>query len=188
MDSLNNKIMNNKSIIDKSKLIQLATSEDNSNLINDLLSKDIPTQIKAFRMLSSKADLIRLIQLKDSLEKLENAYIERALEDSNDMDISALGKVIELVSKSVTRTNDSINKLTQDEDKLSININNTTNLSNNDSNQVSVNSVSIITDKSSRDKLRTLMAKVMASVSKNNQAIVNAPPSNLDNVIDVSPD
>lgn len=186
MDSLNNKIMTNKSIIDKSKLIQLATSEDNSNLINDLLSKDIPTQIKAFRMLSSKADLIRLIQLKDSLEKLENAYIERALEDSNDMDIASLGKVIELVSKSVIRTNDSINKLTQDEDKLSININNT--LSNNDSNQVSVNSVSIVTDKSSRDKLRTIMSKVMASVSKNNQTIVNASPSNLDNVIDVSPD
>lgn len=184
MDSLNNKIMTNKSIIDKSKLIQLATSEDNSNLINDLLSKDIPTQIKAFRMLSSKADLIRLIQLKDSLEKLENAYIERALEDSNDMDIASLGKVIELVSKSVIRTNDSINKLTQDEDKLSININNT--LSNNDSNQVSVNSVSIVTDKSSRDKLRTIMSKVMASVSKNNQTIVNASPSNLDNVIDVS--
>lgn len=186
MDSLNNKIMTNKSIIDKSKLIQLATSEDNSNLINDLLSKDIPTQIKAFRMLSSKADLIRLIQLKDSLEKLENAYIERALEDSNDMDIASLGKVIELVSKSVIRTNDSINKLTQDEDKLSININNT--LSNNDSNQVSVNSVSIVTDKSSRDKLRTIMSKVMASVSKNNQTIVNASPSNLDNIIDVSSD
>lgn len=187
MDYLSNKIMNNKSIIDKSKLIQLAVSEDNSNLINDLLSKDIPTQIKAFRMLSSKADLIRLIQLKDSLEKLENAYIERALEDSNDMDISSLGKVIELVSKSVMRTNDSINKLTQDEDKLSINISNTTNVANNDSNQISVNSVSIVSDKSSRDKLRTIMSKIMSSVSKNNQAIVNSPPSNLDKIIDISP-
>ena len=185
MDSLSEKIMNNKSIIDKSKLIQLAISEDNSNLINDLLSKDIPTQIKAFRMLSSKADLIRLIQLKDSLEKLENAYIERALEDSDAMDMSSLGKVIELVSKSVIRTNDSINKLTQDEDKLSINISNT-NVSSD--NPVSVNSVSIVTDKSSRDKLRTIMAKVMSSVNKNNQSIVNSSPSNLDNIIDVSPE
>ena len=187
MDSLNNKIINNKSIIDKSKLIQLAVSEDNSNLINDLLSKDIPTQIKAFRMLSSKADLIRLIQLKDSLEQLENAYIQRAIEDSNDMDISSLGKVIELVSKSVIRTSDSINKLTQDEDKLSINISNTTNVGN-DNSSLSVNSLSIITDKSSRDKLRNIMSKLMSSVSKNNQAIVNSSPSNLDNVIDVSSD
>lgn len=181
LDNIDNMLIKNKSKIDKARLLQLATSDDNKSLINDLMSKDIPTQIKAFKMMSSKSDMIRLIQLKDALEKLEDAYIERALDDVDGIDMITLNKVITLVSDSVKRTSDTINRVTKDDDLMHITINNTDNtqIINNSTGD---NNVSIVTDKSSREKLRNIMTKVMSKITKNNNTLVNATPTNLDNL------
>lgn len=189
MDSISATLLKNKSEIDRTKLIQLAISDDNKTLINDLMSKDIPTQIKAFRMMSSKSDLIRLIQLKEALEKLEDTYIDRALEDSEGMDMNSLAKVITLVTDSVKRTNDTINKLTQDDELFNITINNSGNTQyiNNDNSVNTNNNVALVTDKAGREKLRNIMTKLMSSINRNSNAVVNATPTNLDNVIDVNP-
>lgn len=189
MDSISATLLKNKSEIDRTKLIQLAISDDNKTLINDLMSKDIPTQIKAFRMMSSKSDLIRLIQLKEALEKLEDTYIDRALEDSEGMDMNSLAKVITLVTDSVKRTNDTINKLTQDDELFNITINNSGNTQyiNNDNSINTSNNVALVTDKAGREKLRNIMTKLMAGINRNSNAVVNATPTNLDNVIDVNP-
>lgn len=183
MNELNNTLLTNRSAIDKNTLVQIAISDNNESLINDLLSKDVPTQLRAFMLASAKSDLIRVLQLTDALEKLEDVYVARALDDAEGMDMMSLARTIQVITASLQRSMTTIEKVTND-DKLQIIIDQSNKVINNISGPGGASNVSLITDKTSREKLRNITSKLLSVLDPNPSRQVNSLPSS-DNTIDV---
>lgn len=152
-------------------LVDLATSENSAQIVEDLMSKDIPTQLRAFSIVQAKSELVRVIQLTQALNDLEDTYIERALNDKNGMDMKSLEKVLDTIVKSLNRSMTLIDKITND-NNLKLIIDQSTKVLNVNS----TNSTVLLTDQNSREKLRNLTQQLFSILSVNPNQVVNAAP------------
>ena len=153
-------------------LVDLATKSDTVKLIDDLMAKDIPTQLRAFSVVQAKAELIRVIQLTQALNELEDTYIQRALMDKDGMDMKSLEKVLETIVKSLNRSMALIDKVTND-NNLKVIIDQSTKVYNVNNNSNTV----LLTDQNSREKLRNLAQQLFSVLSNNPNQVVNATPN-----------
>ena len=140
--------------IEKEKLVQLLLSP-NEEMARDLLSEERDEQEEAIKRLISRLDLIRLMELKESVKKLEDTYIERAIEDREAMDLKSLSRVIEVVNKSIGNL-----KEERDKRKGKETIVNTTNQQ---VNQVINQNLTVNLPVESRNKIRGLVEELLKS-------------------------
>jgi len=140
--------------IEKEKLVQLLLSP-NEEMARDLLSEERDEQEEAIKRLISRLDLIRLMELKESVKKLEDTYIERAIEDREAMDLKSLSRVIEVVNKSIVNL-----KEERDKRKGKETIVNTTNQQ---VNQVINQNLTVNLPVESRNKIRGLVEELLKS-------------------------
>lgn len=186
MNDLSELLLQTQSSADRASLLQLATSSDSTELVTDLMSKDIPTQLRAFMLTTAKSELVRVIRLTDALNKLEDTYIERALADKNGMDMKSLANTMNVIMQSLNRSMELIDRVTND-NNLKLIIDQSTKIYNNGNN--SQTNVALLADQGSREKLRNLTTKLLTAISNNPNEIVNAsrsPIVNAEPVIDVS--
>ena len=142
------------------------------------MSKDIPTQLRAFSIVQAKAELIRVIQMTQALNELEDTYVQRALLDKDGMDMKSLEKVLETIVKSLNRSMSLIDRVTND-NNLKVIIDQSSKVYNVNSN----NSTVLLTDQNSREKLRNLAQQLFSVLSNNPNEVVNAVPNS--NIVDV---
>jgi hypothetical protein len=181
-DDLRKEIIKNNSSVNKSELLQIATADDSTELVADLMSKDIPTQLKAFMLATAKSELVRVIQLTDALNKLEDTYIERALSDKDGMDMKSLSNTMDVIMRSLNRSMDLIDKVTTD-NNLKLIIDQSTNIYNDNKSTIINNN--LLLDQSGREKLRTLASKLLVAVKKEQKEEV-VVDSNLEEVGDTN--
>lgn len=174
MNDLSELLLQNQSSADRASLLQLATSSDSIGLVTDLMSKDIPTQLRAFMLTTAKSELVRVIRLTDALNKLEDTYIERALADKNGMDMKSLANTMNVIMQSLNRSMELIDRVTND-NNLKLIIDQSTKIYNNGNN--SQTNVDLLADQGSREKLRNLTTKLLAAISNNPNEVVNASKS-----------
>lgn len=174
MNDLSELLLQNQSSADRASLLQLATSSDSTELVADLMSKDIPTQLRAFMLTTAKSELVRVIRLTDALNKLEDTYIERALADKNGMDMKSLANTMNVIMQSLNRSMELIDRVTND-NNLKLIIDQSTKIYNNGNN--SQTNVALLADQGSREKLRNLTTKLLTAISNNPNEIVNASKS-----------
>lgn len=163
-NSLINDILKGQENIDKVNQVQLVTSDNSDELINNLLSSNLPDKLKAFSLMNAKAELVRIIKLTDALNELEETYINRALDDKDGMDMDTLRNTIDTVTKSLDRSIKAVNNITNSKNNnlmLSIDQSSTTN-------NITNNNVNVIDNKVSRDKLRNLASRMLNDINKEN--------------------
>lgn len=170
MNELYKSLLSSQSTVDKSALVQLATADDSTELVADLMSRDIPTQLRAFMLMTAKSELVRVIQLTDALNKLEDTYIQRALADKDGMDMKSLTNAINTITASLNRSMDIIDRVTNDTN-LKIMIDQSTKIYNQgNGSQTNV----LLTDRNSRERLRNLATQIFSALSTNPSDIVNS--------------
>lgn len=170
MNELYKSLLSSQSTVDKSALVQLATADDSTELVTDLMSRDIPTQLRAFMLMTAKSELVRVIQLTDALNKLEDTYIQRALADKDGMDMKSLTNAINTITASLNRSMDMIDRVTNDTN-LKIMIDQSTKIYNQgNGSQTNV----LLTDRNSRERLRNLATQIFSALSTNPSDIVNS--------------
>lgn len=143
-------------------------------MIKDLMSTDIPTQLRAFMLATARAELVRVIQLTEALSQLEDTYIQRALEDKDSMDMKSLSNTITTIMNSLNRSVALIDRITHD-DSLQVIIDQSTKLISN-----TTNNVSILADQQSREKLRNVTTKLLSAL--------DAPTTTLAGASNLTPD
>lgn len=172
--SIRDTLLDDQAKITDATLLQLATSDMSTTLVDDLMSRDIPTQLKAFMLAKAKGDLIRVIKLSQALGELEDTYIERALTTMDEASMGNLQKMIETTSNALNRTTDTVQKVMGDQE-IKLTIDQSTNIYNDNTTTNNTNNfVSVLSDQSSRQKLRELTAKFLSPISTNQNEIVNS--------------
>lgn len=170
--NLSEELFKHQDHVDNIILSQLATSEDGQLIVEDLMSKDIPTQLRAFMLLKARRELKRIIKVTEILEQLEDTYMERALADQEGMDMKSLSTTLEKVSAILSRSLELVYKVINDKElKIIVEENSTIYQDNR-----TTNYVSIIQKKGSRERLRDISTRLLSSVEKNPALIVNSEP------------
>lgn len=170
--SIKDTMLDDQSRISDATLLQLATSDMGTSLVDDLMSRDIPTQLRAFMLAKAKGDLVRVIRMSDALSELEDTFIQRALQDKDEVSMKNLQNIIETASDALGRSTDFVQKVMGDQG-ISLTIDQSTNIySENTTN--THNFVSVVSDKNSRQKLRDIAARLLSPISVNQNEIVNS--------------
>ena len=173
--SIRDTLLDDQAKITDATLLQLATSDMSTTLVDDLMSRDIPTQLKAFMLAKAKGDLIRVIKLSQALGELEDTYIERALSTRDEETMGNLQRMIETTSNALNRTTDTVQQVMGDQE-IKLTIDQSTNIYNDNTTTNNTNNfVSVLSDQNSRQKLRELTAKFLSPISTNQNEIVNSP-------------
>lgn len=182
-------LLDNQQRITDATLLQLATSDSSTTLVEDLLSKDIPTQLKAFMLAKAKGDLIRVIKLSSALGEMEDTFIERSLEDMHEAPLGNLQKMIETTSDALQRSTEMVERVMGDKE-IKFTIDQSTNIYNDNTTTTNNTNtfVSVLSDQNSRQKLRELASKLLAPLSTNQNEIVNSPVVSSDVEIEVPED
>lgn len=170
-------LLDNRFNSNRAKLAQLASSDEVSDLVKDISTQDIPTQLRAFLLYNSKSELIRMVKKSDKLAMLEDVYMRRALEEAEDVDMKSLGEMLKNVTASLDHSMDIVSNIVED-NKLNVTINQkSATIVNNNGGAVSVgNTVSVVGDKASREKLRNLTTKLFSALGVDPSTLVNAAP------------
>ena len=172
--SIRDTLLDDQAKITDATLLQLATSDMSTTLVDDLMSRDIPTQLKAFMLAKAKGDLIRVIKLSQALGELEDTYIERALSTRDEASMGNLQRMIETTSNALNRTTDTVQQVMGDQE-IKLTIDQSTNIYNDNTTTNNTNNfVSVLSDQNSRQKLRELTAKFLSPISTNQNEIVNS--------------
>ena len=172
--SIRDTLLDDQAKITDATLLQLATSDMSTTLVDDLMSRDIPTQLKAFMLAKAKGDLIRVIKLSQALGELEDTYIERALSTRDEETMGNLQRMIETTSNALSRTTDTVQQVMGDQE-IKLTIDQSTNIYNDNTTTNNTNNfVSVLSDQNSRQKLRELTAKFLSPISTNQNEIVNS--------------
>ena len=172
--SIRDTLLDDQAKVTDATLLQLATSDMSTTLVDDLMSRDIPTQLKAFMLAKAKGDLIRVIKLSQALGELEDTYIERALSTRDEASMGNLQRMIETTSNALNRTTDTVQQVMGDQE-IKLTIDQSTNIYNDNTTTNNTNNfVSVLSDQNSRQKLRELTAKFLSSISTNQNEIVNS--------------
>lgn len=145
----------------KDKSIDLALERIDAEEHPELFDGGAMTQIKAFMISQAKNELLRVIKLTDTLNTLEDTYMDRALDDSKNMDMNSLANTMDVISRSLARSLDLISKVTNDKN-LSILIDQSTNIL--DQSTTNNSMINVIDNKDSRDKLRALASQILSAV------------------------
>ena len=165
--------------VGRSKLISIATASPDGQVIQDLMATDITTQLRAFTLSQAKAELLRVIQLTDSLSELEDTYIRRALEDKEGMDLKSLADTLSVISGSLNRSMSMINSITNDKN-LQLIVDQSTQIVNN----VNTNVTNILSDRTSREKLRSISTQLLSAINESPSRVINAEPIEHDAVFE----
>lgn len=173
--SIRDTLLDDQSKITDATLLQLATSDMSTTLVDDLMSRDIPTQLKAFMLAKAKGDLVRVIKLSQALGELEDTYIDRALSTMDEASMGNLQKMIETTSNALDRTTDTVQRVMGDQG-IKLTIDQSTNIYNDNTTTTNNtnNFVSVLADQNSRQKLRELTARFLSPISTNQNEIVNS--------------
>ena len=172
--SIRDTLLDDQAKITDATLLQLATSDMSTTLVDDLMSRDIPTQLKAFMLAKAKGDLIRVIKLSQALGELEDTYIDRALSTRDEASMGNLQRMIETTSNALNRTTDTVQQVMGDQE-IKLTIDQSTNIYNDNTTTNNTNNfVSVLSDQNSRQKLRELTAKFLSPISTNQNEIVNS--------------
>lgn len=173
--SIRDTLLDDQSKITDATLLQLATSDMSTTLVDDLMSRDIPTQLKAFMLAKAKGDLVRVIKLSQALGELEDTYIDRALSTKDEASMGNLQKMIETTSNALSRTTDTVQQVMGDQG-IKLTIDQSTNIYNDNTTTTNNtnNFVSVLADQNSRQKLRELTARFLSPISTNQNEIVNS--------------
>lgn len=178
---LDNEITLNQDAVDSALLLQIATSDDPKLIVDDLMAKDIPTQVRAFMLLKARNELLRIIRVSETLRKLEDTYMERVLADQDGMDVKSLAKSIETMANSLQRSMDMVNSVINDKE-LKLVVEQTSNVYND--NRTNVVSYNVIQQsQEAREKLRQVSTRLLSSISKNPAEIVNLEAVSDDDVV-----
>lgn len=181
--SLEDQLMVNQDKVDKLIMRQLATNDDSKIIIDDLLSKDIPTQLRAFVLLKARNELMRIIQVSETLQDLEDTYMERISSDKEGMDVKSLAEAIDNISDVLQRSMDLVYSVINDKE-LKLVIEQTTNVYN-DNRTTTNNYTSVVNSPESREKLRQVATRLLNQISENPAVLVNTEPiTDQDKVID----
>lgn len=179
---LDDELIANQDSIDQAMMIQLATSNDSKLIVDDLMSQDIPTQLRAFTILKARNELLRIIKISDTLRKLEDSYLARAVEDRNGMDLKSFAKVIETASGILKRSMDLVYNVINDKE-LKLVIEQTNNIYNDNRSQTAV--ISPIQNQEAREKLRNIATRLLNTISENPSSIVTLEAGSTDDDNDV---
>lgn len=186
--SIRDAMLDDQTRISDTTLLQLATSDTGSTLTDDLLSRDIPTQLRAFMLAKAKGDLVRVLKLSSALGDLEDTFIERAISEKDETSLKNLQKMIETTSGALDRTNEFIQTVMGD-NGIQLTIDQSTNIYNDNTTTNNTNNfVSVLADQNSRQKLRDIAAKLLSPISTNQADIVNSQVIDSDDIEDVSED
>lgn len=157
----------------RDQLVNIAvTADPEDDIIQQLSSSDIGTQLKAFTVAQARMELMRVIQLTDSLNELEDTYIKRAMEDKDGMDMKSLEQSISVIMRSLERSNSLIDKVTKDEN-IQLILDQSSTVVNN---QRSLGSVNILEDQGSREKVRNVASQLLNVLEVNPNTIVHSKP------------
>ena len=177
---LNNEIIKNQNGIDSALMLQIATSDDSQALSEELMSHDIPTQLRVFMLLKARNELLRIIRVSETLQKLEDTFMERALSDKDGMDVKSLSKAIETASESLQRSTDFVSSVMNDKElKLVVEQTNNTYVDN----RVQNNYTAIQLNQESREKIRQVASRLLSDIDKNPSKVVNLEPVSDEDVI-----
>ena len=179
---LDDELIANQDSIDQAMMIQLATSNDSKLIVDDLMSQDIPTQLRAFTILKARNELLRIIKISDTLRKLEDSYLARAVEDRNGMDLKSFAKVIETASGILKRSMDLVYNVINDKE-LKLVIEQTNNIYNDNRSQTAV--ISPIQNQEAREKLRNIATRLLNTISENPSSIVTLEAGSTDDDNDI---
>lgn len=171
--SLSDMMLDDQQRISDATLVQLATADTSASLVDDLLSRDIPTQLRAFMLAKAKADLIRVIKLSGALSQMEDKFVERAINDMDETSLKNLQHMIETTSDALDRTENFISKVIGDQ-SIQLTIDQSTNIYNDNSNNSTNSFVSVLSDQTSRKKLQDLAARLLSPISVNQAELVNS--------------
>lgn len=177
-------IVENQESINSKTLMQIATTDPNSVLVDDLMSRDIPTQLRAFMLAKAQGDLVRIYKIDEALRSLEDSFIERAMNDKDDASMKNLIQWMDTMKSSEDRAINSVNKVMGDQNinmiiDQSTKIYNDNSTTNNTQNNTA-NFVSVLSDKNSRQKIRDIASRLTSSISVNTAEIVDSPISNME--------
>lgn len=177
-------IIEDQEKINQKTLAQIASLDSNAAIVDDLMSRDIPTQLKAFTLAKAKSDLIRVLKVGAALDELEDSFIERALNDKDEASLKQLASWIETLKGSQDRAYNLIQKVMGDQSinmtiNQSMNIFNDNSTTNNTQNNTN-NFVSVLSDKRSRQKIRDIASKLLSTISTNPSEIVDSPISEVE--------
>ena len=178
--SIRDTLLDDQSKITDATLLQLATSDMSTTLVDDLLSRDIPTQLRAFMLAKAKGDLVRMIKLSSALGELEDTFIERSLDEKDETSLGNLQKMIETAASALDRTTETVQSVMGDQG-IKLTIDQSTNIYNDNTTTNNTNNfVSVLADQNSRQKLRELTARFLSPISTNQNEIVNSQVINSD--------
>lgn len=159
----------------KDKSLDLALERIDAEAHPELFDGGAITQIKAFMVSQAKNELLRVIKLTDTLNSLEDTYMDRALDDAMNMDMQSLAMTMEVISRSLTRSLDLISKVTNDKN-LSILIDQSMNLI--DNSTTNNNTMNVLDSKESRDKIRNIASQLLSAVKSSSGSEVSEDGSN----------
>lgn len=127
--------------------------------------------MKAFLIIYSRSQLNRVVKLTNSLNKMEDQLIEKAMA-GQDIDMDALMSVIRVIQKSLDSALGLIKQVTTDESYLQVIVNNTK-VVNNTLNQYNVStaaSIPVLANQDSREKVRSAIGAILNKVSELGEA------------------
>lgn len=127
--------------------------------------------MKAFLIIYSRSQLNRVVKLTNSLNKMEDQLIEKAMA-GQDIDMDALMSVIRVIQKSLDSALGLIKQVTTDESYLQVIVNNTK-VVNNTLNQYNIStaaSIPVLANQDSREKVRSAIGAILNKVSELGEA------------------
>ncbi len=132
------------------------TDDDFAHLTSDATSK----QLKVFLLSLARNELLRVIRLTDTLNEIEQKFIQEALDNKEDMNMGVLAEIMKSVVTSLNRSTDLIHKVMNDE-SIKLIVDNSTNIFN------APGSQNVILDNpASREKVKNLARDLLKHIEK----------------------
>lgn len=104
------------SVSDSDLMKHIADGTYTEDMVTDLTEKDKSVnQMKLFLLAQAKRELNRVIKLTEFLNKLEENYENKVMNNINDIDIKDFPTIISTITSCLSRSNDIIQKVLKDD-------------------------------------------------------------------------
>ncbi len=145
------------------EMVDIATST--SGISDDnfayLMSDSTANQLKVFLLSLARNELLRVIRLTETLNELEETFVREALENREDMNLGVLSEIMKSIVNSLNRSTDLVYKVMNDE-SIKLIIDASTNIFNAPDSQ----SIVILQDAASREKVKKLANDILGYIQK----------------------
>ncbi len=131
-----------------------------------LTSENATKQLKVFLLSLARNELLRVIRLTEALNDLESTFVKEALDNKEDINLGVLSEIMRSVMNSLNRSTDLVYKVMNDE-SIKLIIDNSTNIFN------SSQSIVILQDKSSRERVKQIAHDIIDRIQQNNAEVID---------------